>query len=88
MSANIFPSVPELAAAFASRRCVICGGAADVVAPGQEAVWETRVYRRDDGGTLRRQVLVVADIPDVQLCLADAATRWARPAGKRRSAAL
>lgn len=82
----ILAGAAQLAARNALRRCIVCGGEATVVCPGQEAEYSLRITSTRDGGKRRHNVLVVPEKPDLNLCLAHAAERWPWRSHKRRAA--
>lgn len=80
----ILAGAAQLAAQNALRRCIVCGGEATVVCPGQEAEYSLRITSTREGGQRRHNVLVVPEKPDLNLCLAHAAGPGARTSGARR----
>jgi hypothetical protein len=77
-----------LAAAFAARRCAICGGPANVVCPGSDAEYADSIAATSES-TRRNVRLITAAVADINLCLPHAAERWpwrGEKPRKRRSA--
>jgi len=71
-SANADALMADLSAAFATRRCAICGGSVTVVAPGTDE-------ERTQAVGMLPAVLTRAAIEDMNLCLDHAATLWPWP---------
>lgn len=64
-------SKAALAAAFAARRCGVCGAPASCVRPGAEAQYQLQV-RRSAAGTRRTLMLLHPAVADADFCLAHA----------------
>lgn len=67
-----------LADAFNARCCTLCGRPACVVFPGAEAEYRSVTTVTADGGVRKRARLMRREVPDINLCLADAERRWSR----------
>jgi hypothetical protein len=68
-------SVAALTAQYFARRCVICGGEAQVHCTGSEAEYAVRIsYTRT--GMRRRTVLIHPAVAEIDLCLSHGAERW------------
>ena len=77
------PGQAALAAAFAARRCAICGAPANVVCPGSEAEYADSITTTSES-TRRNVKLITAAVADINLCLPHAAERWPWRAEKPR----
>jgi hypothetical protein len=84
------PGLSEVAltAQYFARRCVICGGEAQVHCTGSEAEYAERIsYTRT--GMRRRMVLIHPAVGEIDLCLPHGAERWPwtshKPARVRRA---